>query len=242
VDFDIISNISVTAESSWEEKIYLTFDIDWASDDVLEYAIDLIEAAGVAATWFITHETALLSRLRKNPKFQLGIHPNFNRLFFSKDNINGNTPEEIIFNLLKIVPEAKAVRSHSVTQSSLLLELFKKFGLTHDCNHFIPHQAGMELKPWLFWNGLIKVPYFWEDHVYLMSGTKEHVADLATRRGLRVFDFHPIHLALNTNDLKTYETSRVDHKEWHKLQRFVNQEKGVRTLLEELVSGSNMYG
>ena len=77
--FGKVSEISLEEPSSYE-KVFLTFDIDWASDFVLEYCIDLIESAQVKATFFVTHETPLLERLRENPNFELGIHPNFNPL------------------------------------------------------------------------------------------------------------------------------------------------------------------
>ena len=51
--------------------IFLTFDIDWADDDVIGDTIDLVEKAEVKATWFVTHQTPLLDRLRDNPKFEL---------------------------------------------------------------------------------------------------------------------------------------------------------------------------
>lgn len=71
--FGNIGEIDLENPSSYQ-KIFLTFDIDWASDEVLEYCIDIIEKANVKATWFVTHETPLLERLRANPNFELGIH------------------------------------------------------------------------------------------------------------------------------------------------------------------------
>ena len=70
----------VDNESSWEDAIFLTFDIDWAHDSLLADTIDFVEAAGVNAICLITHDTLPLDRLRANPKFELGIHPNFNFL------------------------------------------------------------------------------------------------------------------------------------------------------------------
>ncbi len=76
--FKNISSIVVNEEHTWKDKIFLTFDIDWANDDVLNDTIDLIERSDIAATWFVTHDTPVLNRLRANPRFELGIHPNFN--------------------------------------------------------------------------------------------------------------------------------------------------------------------
>ena len=131
-----------TVECANSNALYLTFDIDWACDEVLADTIDLVEQADIYATWFVTHDTPLLKRLRDNPKFELGIHPNFNNILAGRpDPANGMSAEETVDRLLSLVPEAKSVRSHSMTQSSVLLKLFLDKGLTHDCNHFIPHQA-----------------------------------------------------------------------------------------------------
>ncbi|MBK7450428.1 MAG: hypothetical protein IPJ47_13810, partial [Anaerolineales bacterium] len=102
----------------------MTFDIDWAHDDVLNDTIDLVEEANIAATWFVTHETPLLSRLRANSKFELGLHPNFNFLL-EGDIRNGKNCHEVIDRMYAIVPEAVSARSHSMTQNSGILELFK---------------------------------------------------------------------------------------------------------------------
>jgi len=73
------------------------------------------------ATWFVTHDTPLISRLRTNSKFELGIHPNFDFLIQGEPR-NGGNAQEVVARLLEIVPEAKSVRSHSMTQSSRLLK------------------------------------------------------------------------------------------------------------------------
>lgn len=205
--FGRICEIDPDDASTWEDRNFLTFDIDWAPDAVLADTIDLVEHAGVAATWFVTHDTPLLGRLRDNPLFELGIHPNFNFLLAGQQR-NGANAGEVLDGFLAFVPEAKSVRSHSMTQSSGLLDLFARAGLTHEANHFIPEEAGIELKPWRNWTGLVKVPYFWEDDVSCLRDHCSGMAELTRRPGLRVFDFHPIHVFLNTEHLDRYERAR----------------------------------
>jgi hypothetical protein len=231
-------DINVDTLERHVEVIYLTFDIDWACDEVLADTIDLVEEADVCATWFVTHDTPLLKRLRDNPKFELGIHPNFNNILAGMpEHANGMSAEETVDRLLSLVPEAKSVRSHSMTQSSVLLKLFLDKGLTHDCNHFIPHQAGIELRPWYLWTDLIKVPYFWEDDASVIYGENlGEIAQLTQRKGLKVFDFHPIHVFLNTERMERYEESRPFHRLPEKLLSFRNNETlGVRTALKTLL-------
>lgn len=139
-NFRTISTIRVDDETTWRDALFLTFDIDWAHDDVLNDTIDLVEEAGVAATWFVTHDTPVLKRLRDNPKFELGIHPNFNYLLEGGDR-NGCNAREVIERLRVIVPEATSVRSHSMTQSTGLLDLFVRGGHTR-FESFHPHSNG----------------------------------------------------------------------------------------------------
>lgn len=229
-----LSEIDPEAADSWEGSLFLTFDIDWACDEVLAETINLVEEAAVAATWFVTHDTPLLNRLRENPKFELGIHPNFNFLL-NNDVRNGGTAEEVVNRLLAVVPGAKSVRSHSMTQNSSILQIFAENGLTHDANHFVPEQAGIELKPWRLWNGLIKVPYFWEDDVACAYTKNTHIKDLTKRGGLKVFDFHPIHVFLNTESLDRYKCTREIHRNPEALGKHRYAGEGTRSALETLL-------
>lgn len=232
-----INNISVANPLSWTELSFLTFDIDWATDEVLNYTIDALEKYDVPATFFVTHDTPLLKRLRENPKFELGIHPNFNALLngsFEK----GRNVREVILRLMDVVPEAKSVRSHSMTQSSNILESFKEAGLTHDCNHFISVVSEIELKPWLLWNGLIRCPYFWEDDVHYTEKDNYSVEQLLQRKGLRIFDFHPIHVFLNTEDAQRYENTRAYHRNFHELNNFRYKGHATENILLEILERS----
>lgn len=232
--FGVISEVHPRESSTWENRFFLTLDFDWAGDDILTDAIDLVEQAGVAATWFVTHDTPLLARLRANSKFELGIHPNF-AFLLNGDSRNGKNPEEVVNRLLAIVPEAKCVRSHSMLQSSKLLQVFADLGLTHDCNHFIPEQAAIDLRPWVLWNGLIKVPHFWEDDAAFIYQHNSPMKDIMGRPGLKVFDFHPIHVFLNTESLERYEATRQLHEDSVKLRPHRFEGVGTRTALNTLL-------
>lgn len=213
------------------DAIVLTLDIDWACDDVLSDTIDLVESAGAPATWFITHDTPLLARLRANGGFELGIHPNFNPLL---DGSAGNA-ERVLDSILEIVPEAVSVRSHSMVQSSRLLELFSSRGLMFDCNHFIPAQSEITLKAWELWNGMVKVPHFWEDDVAFINGEGFDCSVLLDREGLKVFDFHPIHIFLNTEEPARYELTRNLHSDADRLRLERFSGCGTRSYFLELL-------
>jgi hypothetical protein len=224
-----VSDCRVSVDIS--NEIILTFDIDWADDAILNDCIDIVDQAGAPATWFITHKTPLLDRLRENEKYELAIHPNFTPLLEGKS----NGVEKVIDDLLEIVPEAKSIRSHSLVQSSRLMDLFQSKGLLFDCNHFIPEQSGIMLKPWQQWNGMVKVPHMWEDDAACIYETNTPVTDLVKRQGLKVFDFHPIHVFLNTEDLERYERTRKLHAKSEELVEHRFTGIGTRTHLIKLL-------
>ncbi len=219
---------------------FVTLDIDWAHDDILADAIELVEAHRVPATWFVTHDTPLLSRLRSNPDFELGIHPNFNFLL-NGDGRSGKDAMDVVERLLAIVPEAKCVRSHSTTQSSELLDLFKRKGLTHECNSFIPIQSEIELKPWLLWSGITRVPYSWEDDVACLYGPGSALSmnQLIGLAGIKVFNFHPVHVFLNTEHMDRYEKTRALHRSPQELRAHRYEGAGTRTRFLELLGLMN---
>lgn len=237
-----LTEISPEDDSTWRDREFLTIDFDWAHDEVLSDTIDLVDQAAVHATWFVTHDTPVLERLRSNPKYELGIHPNFNWLLAS-DSRHGSDAREVIDRLRAVVPEARGVRSHSMAQSTNLLQAFADAGLSHDANHFIPASAGIPLRPWRLWNGMVRVPYHWEDDVSCVYHEKAMAApglsDAIRVNGLRVFDFHPIHVFLNTESMERYERAREFHLVPEKLRKQRNSGSGARTWLMELLSWMN---
>ena len=102
--------------------ILITLDIDWAPDFIIKKVDEMLTEKNVKATWFVTHKSAYLKTLSKNRNYELGIHPNF-----MSDSTQGNSIEEILSNLKKIVPTAKSVRTHRLFQSTQILETFHKY-------------------------------------------------------------------------------------------------------------------
>ena len=74
--FSKLSKINVLDSDTWQNKLFLTFDIDWAHDDVIWDSFRLVESYGVETTWFVTHKTSFISL--DCEMIEWGIHPNFN--------------------------------------------------------------------------------------------------------------------------------------------------------------------
>jgi len=188
----------------------------------------------------VTHNTPTIDRLKGNPKFEMGIHPNLNHLL-AGDPQNGRDIKEVIYRLLEVVPDAKCLRSHSLYTSTRLLQLMPEFGLTHESNLYLPPESLMLGRPFRIWNGVIRIPHCFEDDLFLFSPpAKEgafnaHVKSFVNAEGIRVLDFHPIHAFLNTEDLTRYERTRAVHRKPRELIRYRYAGEGTRTALETLL-------
>lgn len=233
--FGRISEIQAEDEASWQDRSFLSFDIDWAHDDIVHDCIDLVEEMGVKATWFATHQSPTLDRLRANPDFEIGIHPNF-LFLLNGDPRNGGTVDDVLDRVLEWVPDAKAVRSHSLVSGGRLLEAFARRGLTHEGNVFLPAQSGIAPRPWVDWFGMTRVPHIFQDDFWFGSGLVQDKASLAGLGGFACLDFHPIHLFLNTDHLNRYEAARADFRDPAKLRERRCAGEGARTLLRAVVT------
>jgi len=240
--FTQIKTIDPLQQSSWQGKIFLTFDLDWAPDYVLAHVLDILEHRTIKATLFVTHRTPLLERMRANPHLELGIHPNFNPLLYGKPSMASDIPGVVDY-FLDIVPEALSVRSHSLVQSSGVMETYHQKGIKFDCNHFIPYQSGLNMKPWPHWfKGLTKVPFCWEDDIHILYDRQmspQWVSDLTAAPGLKVLNFHPVHVYLNSAVLDNYHNYRNRQpKTETEAQQFVNKEYGTRNFLLDVIAAN----
>lgn len=234
------------------KTIFLTFDLDWARDDVIEATLDIIEKEDVKATIFVTHHTPLLQRMRKNKNIELGAHPNFIPL----GNLGQEKLEyldwakEKIIAYKNLIPEATSIRSHMLTQNSRLLDLMKQMGYIRESNLLLPLSSGMSLLPFRHWNGLIRVPYFWEDDIYCTEMenklyTEWNIYPFVYSNNIKIFNFHPIHVFLNTEKLDRYERARPYFKDGDEIYDLVNHEKyGDKNFLIDLIrfGKQNGYG
>jgi hypothetical protein len=236
-----ISDIDPTVVTSYEGKVFITIDIDWAEDFVIEDTMRLLNEGGAQATILLTHDSKALSSERN---FEFGIHPNFNNLLTGKPQ-HENSAQDIVEKLMQLVPGAKSVRSHSIVSSSPLQETFMSFGLSHDLNMFIPNGSRISLKPFFSYNSLVTVPYCWEDDAHLhfdLHDVPEMEPIDICRNGvnsLKVFNFHPIHIYLNTDTIERYEISRNFHRDESELINYRNPGYGTRNRFIDLIHEIN---
>jgi hypothetical protein len=211
----------------------LTFDVDWAHDDILSDSINIVEQYNHSAVWMMTHQTDLVYDIKNKKRHEIGVHPNFNYLL-NGDNRNGSSAEEVLDKLMTHYPDSLVVRSHSIVQSSRLSELFHDRGLRFESNDYLPPEWGGYITPWQMPCGIVKVPYFFSDEIACISSGIE-MASLLGRPGLKIFDFHPIHVFLNTENLDRYERTRPLHRNPKELIKYRYEGYGTRNRLIEFL-------
>ena len=186
--------------------IAITLDIDWAPDHVIDRVAEQLVAANVRATWFVTHASPAVDRLRQHPAlFELGIHPNF-----LPGSTHGSTAADVIDHCMTLVPDARSMRTHSLVQSTVLLEtIMARTPVETDVSLFLPGHRGLArvVQP-LRARPLTRLPFWWEDdfEMYCPVSDWQLAARCANAEpGLCILNFHPIHVALNSPSLDGYE-------------------------------------
>jgi hypothetical protein len=218
------------------KDLFITIDIDWAPDAAIEMTAAILEEAGCCATWFATHATPALEGLRaRRDLFELGIHPNF-----LEGSSHGSEPDEVLKNVLAIVPEARCVRSHSMFMSGPILAAIRRFPqLKLDCSLMLPglQQATAvaygegETTLWL-------LPSYWcDDDEASLSKPNWELDQRFEAPGVKVLIFHPIHVAMNSARIEDYaalKASRGHVTDWSRelLDSARHDGPGSRTLLE----------
>jgi peptidoglycan/xylan/chitin deacetylase (PgdA/CDA1 family) len=221
--------------------VCFTVDVEWAADEVLDDLRRLFDQHGVRATFFVTHAGV------DTPGHERGLHPNFRRngdthrklresrggdVALGDDEINAH----VMATTLAFAPEAKGLRSHSLYYDSTLLPLYSRLGLEYDCSYQMPLLAG--LRPFWKQHDIVEIPTFYADHFDIMTGaTGFEVAALGLDRpGLKVFDFHPNIVFLNSSRNDSYLSTKSFYHDHERLLGAREQGKGARTLLLDLLN------
>jgi hypothetical protein len=223
-------------------KAAITFDIDWAPDWCIDMCRGICLDAGIPATFFATHPSPVVEELKADSRFEVGIHPNF-----LSGSSHGSTTEEVLDYCLSLVPLARSMRTHALVQSSgiLGLVLTRCPNITVDVSLLLPGHAG--LASTLLHLGLsrplIRLPYYWEDDVASVDPEWSWDRGPPDSEGLRIFDFHPVHVALNSASLAGYGRLKAGMKakpltaaDRSDFGPYVNPGLGTRDFLERAIS------
>jgi hypothetical protein len=206
--------------------IYLTFDIDWVSDKIISHTISILEDYGLNATFFATHDSQLLKTLSLK-KYEIGLHPNF-------DLGNGQYDINALEKLKEIYPSAVGTRSHSLFFSSRVLQSMQVCGLQYESNIFLWRHEELHLTKRT--KTIDSIPFNWSDdkHVELECPFSMDTFPQLNQSGLNIFNFHPVHIYLNTDVYSRYETAK-HYFNIPEMDNYINIElAGVGTLFKLL--------
>lgn len=217
----------------------LTIDVDWAPDWMIEYVANVLVTKNVKATWFVTHACPAVEAIQqRHDLFEIGIHPNC-----LPGSTHGNNEDEVLRHVKVIVPDAISMRTHGLYQSTpFLTRAAIDYGISIDVSLFLPRTPNL-VQHCIRWQGaeLWRIPYFWEDDseifeddpIWTFSDPRLH------GNGLKVFDFHPAYIALNTDKFSVYEKLKQERElpTWNLdfISPHINNSHGPRTLFLELV-------
>lgn len=220
----------------------ITFDIDWAPDFAIRNAAETLLENNVKCTWFVTHESPFVKELERHKElFELGIHPNF-----FPGSSHGNNEEEVMEHISRIVPGARTERSHILYQSTSLLGMMQRdYNIEIDCNlllylspNIVPHRLYFRNNE----KALTRIPYFWEDDLHMARPDAEWNSydKVYHSKGLKIFNFHPIHTYLNSHSIDTYNEAKSKNQlqsfSEDELSKFINRDrKGINVFFKDLI-------
>ena len=176
------------------KRIFLTMDLDWASEDVIEVALASFDELALPLTIFQTHLSKNVQTRAKQYPTELEWHPNF-----LEGSSQGTGIEEISAYLQSIPSERKVTRCHLYYEpKDFPLFLSKnKIGATSNDLSLLSYKPGYRK------DGRQEIPLFFEDGCYIKGGHPldiRHVLSSMKEEGDYAFLFHPIHLAFNSID------------------------------------------
>lgn len=204
-----------------------TMDLEWSPPEVVRDAIRIFDRRGVRCTLFLTNDLG---------DFDFGDH----ELALHPDCRDLSDPQGPLDDLLQVAPGAKGVRWHALFGSQRLYPHYEERGIVYESNVMMQDQVG--IRPYRLAPSLWEVPIFFMDNMHIaMAGDREagfRPDDLALAGpGVRVFDLHPVHIALNTERLARYHQAKAYYHDPDRLRAHANRsdETGTRVLLERLL-------
>lgn len=185
----------------WDDEPVFVFtsDIDWASEEVLDFYRQLLPINELKLTTFITHHSPILDDMVKNEGISLGIHPNF-----LPGSSHGNTFEEVIETCRQWAPKAIGARSHRLFCVTDVAHLLKfKYGFQYLSNSI--NTLAPQIKPQIHESTLLEFPIFLEDGTFMFQNlgfSIQPYEKLFASPGLKIISFHPMNIVFNTPEIK----------------------------------------
>ena len=137
----------------------------------------------------------------------------FTRTFSQKARME-EPRRRVMEHCMALVPTARVMRTHGLYQSTNMFHFICDTypQIVADCSLFLPYSRNLE--PALHYFGrqnrkLVRLPTFFSDDVAWRWPRWRYSMALLDEPGLKIFCFHPIHVALNSSDPWPYENLKA---------------------------------
>ena len=222
--------------------VCFTVDVEWAHPAVLQDIRDLFDEHGVRATFFCTHGGIDVGRHER------GLHPNYRRNGSTLKELTGKMGEHaaagidesdlyryVLRTTLDFAPEAKGARNHSLFYDSLMMPLYREFGLEYDSSYLLPLTPGLQ-PIWKEYD-VLELPIYFSDHFELKTGaTGLDIALLhLDRPGLKTINLHPNMVYLNAISDQHYLASKAFYHDPERLLEARFPGRGIRSMALDLL-------
>lgn len=204
------------------DMICITIDIDWCPDELVEMVVRALNEHNVKATFFATHPITINGH-------EISLHPNYSTV---------DKYKETITKLHDLFPYSKGVRSHRLTTDEILLSIYKELGIAYESGYVMMNMKNIQ--PFYLEHDILEIPIFYMDRLHFdqqrfyKKGFSITSMNLNSA-GLKVFDFHPIHIFINTNKTELYQKAKKYYHEPKLLEQYRNKNKGIGTYFNELL-------
>ena len=194
--------------------------------------LDIFRRNRIPLTVFVTHESKIIEKEYSGRRRRfVGLHPNF-----LKGSTHGEDYMDIISNVVNIWGDARGFRSHSFYDHNRISDEFVRRGFKYVSNLSLDLQP--DIVPLRHVSGIIRFPLFFEDYGYLSRYETFNFSELVNSlncNGMKIFDFHPIHICMNTPSIDYYEgfKDKWNVSNW---ESFIYDGYGARSLLIDLLS------
>jgi hypothetical protein len=230
-DVDIMSMTSLRSNLKDNPLVVFTADQDWAPEWACQIFVDEIIRHEIPCHIFRTNSSNTIDNAISDGVLTCGWHPNFKPY-----STHGTSISEVIATMKTIAPESRTIRAHSYFESSETWDYLYNAGQLVESHGVTVMEEN--LFPVRMASKLVRVPVFFEDDVFMRDYPKNLDTTLLKQRlltpGLKVFDFHPIHLGLNSMSLQHYESLK-DYAANGDLVGQSSAHRGIRDVLEEIV-------
>ena len=214
----------------------LTSDQDWAPEWAMERFFELTSELGAPVHLFRTNPSSVIDEHAPDFLTQ-GWHPNF-----QIGSTHGATTSEVIKTLGDLVPGATTVRSHVFHESTSLWNALFSAGIRVDSQ--TPTVFQNRLVPLLHSSGILRLPVFLEDDLWMeLMPNSTDISQIRTALhgpGLKILNFHPIHVALNSPSMAYYRQHAASG--WNAPYRGHGMADLLRDVLTEITRISALHG